>query len=131
MSPFGQGPLRPFDVIAAITQSIELLASKNQLENLETKLKSEYKEIFQPIPHVDHLPMTETARIQLKDAYKVISTRQYCIPQQFRESFAILIQKCLYSGLFYRQCGGTYRVLHGRNVSRVVGWRYSITEVGW
>ena len=31
---------------------------------------------------------------------------------------------------FYRWCGGTYRVLHGRNVSRVVGQRYSVCEEG-
>ena len=34
------------------------------------------------------------------------------------------------SRLLYRQCGGTYRVLHGQNVSRVVGQRYSICEEG-
>ena len=34
------------------------------------------------------------------------------------------------SRLFYRRCGGTYGVLHGRNVSGVVGQRYSICEEG-
>ena len=31
---------------------------------------------------------------------------------------------------FYWRCGGMYRVLHGQNVSRVVGRRYSICEEG-
>ena len=39
-------------------------------------------------------------------------------------------QRQLRSRLFYRRCGGTYGVLHGRNVSGVVGWRYSICEEG-
>ena len=34
------------------------------------------------------------------------------------------------SRLFYQRCGGMYRVLHGQNVSRVVGWRYSVCEEG-
>ena len=34
------------------------------------------------------------------------------------------------SRLFYWWCGGTYGVLHGQNVSRVVGWRYSVCEEG-
>ena len=34
------------------------------------------------------------------------------------------------SRLFYRRCGGTYGVLHGRNVSGVVGRRYSVCEEG-
>ena len=34
------------------------------------------------------------------------------------------------SRLFYRRCGGTYGVLHGWNVSGVVGQRYSIYEEG-
>ena len=32
------------------------------------------------------------------------------------------------SRLFYQQCGGTYRVLHGLNVSGVMGQRYSVCE---
>ena len=31
---------------------------------------------------------------------------------------------------FYRQCGGMYGVLHGQNVSRVMGQRYSVCEEG-
>lgn len=59
--------VKEIDVIAAIKHSIEVLASKEHLTNLEKKLKGEYKEIFEPIPHADLLPSTETARIQLKD----------------------------------------------------------------
>ena len=31
---------------------------------------------------------------------------------------------------FYRRCGGTYGVLHGQNVSGVMGQRYSVCEEG-
>ena len=90
--------VKPFNVITAITASIEIIASKTKLSKLESNLKTEFKDIFQPIPHIDLLPTTETACIWLKDKYKKIANRTYSIPRQFRESFAILIQKCLDSG---------------------------------
>ena len=85
--------MKEVDVIAAVKHTIEILASKEHLDSLEKTIKEEYKEIFEPIPHADLLPSTETARIQLKDSYKTIATRQYSIPRQFREHFAKLIQK--------------------------------------
>jgi hypothetical protein len=45
--------IKGMNFIAAIKDSIEPLASQDYLLNLETKLKSEYKE---PIPHADLLP---------------------------------------------------------------------------
>ncbi|KAF8804575.1 hypothetical protein BYT27DRAFT_7259057 [Phlegmacium glaucopus] len=82
----------PFDLPSAISATIEILASKDKLICLEKELKAEFHEIFEPIPHISLLPTTETACIQLKDAYKKIATRQYSVPRQFRESFALLIQ---------------------------------------
>src|SRR6202522_1756321 len=90
--------VKPFDAIAAIRIKIESLASKNRLDSLERNLKKEFAPIFRPIPHISELPTSETARIQLKDAYKTIATRQYSIPRQFRDNFALLIQQCLDSG---------------------------------
>ena len=64
----------PVNVITAVKATIELLACKDKLNSLESELKNEFKDISEPIPHVNELP-TETAHIQLKDAYKTISTR--------------------------------------------------------
>jgi hypothetical protein len=66
--------VREIDVIAAIKDSIERLASKDYLINVERNLKKKYKEIFEPIPHVDLLPSEETALIHLKDTCKTITS---------------------------------------------------------
>ena len=61
-------------------------------------IKREFKDVFRPIPHISELPTSETARIQLKNTYEVISKRQYNVPRQFRDNFAKLIQQRLDSG---------------------------------
>ena len=62
-------PLLP---IAAMKMRIEQLASKDKLRNLERKLKEEYKEISELIPHADLLPTDYYTRIKLKEAEKTI-----------------------------------------------------------
>ena len=63
-------PIQPLNHIASIRNTIERLASKQELLDKETKLKDKFKQIFEPIPHIDRLPPHEYARIHLKDAYK-------------------------------------------------------------
>ena len=65
---------------------------------MENTIKSEFKSIFDPIPHIDSLPPHEPAQIHLKDAYKKISNRSYSCPRQYKEAFATLIQQRLDSG---------------------------------
>ena len=89
---------QPFNPIAAITSRIESLASQKTLIKLEDDIKHEYRDVFRPIPHISELPTTETARIHLKNAYQTIAKRQYDVPRQFRDSFAVLIQQRLDSG---------------------------------
>ncbi len=64
---------KPINTISAIKDTIEILAMKDKLNGCEEQLKNEFKEIFEPIPHVSMLPRTTEARIQLKDAYKKIA----------------------------------------------------------
>ena len=90
--------VRPVNFVMAISAAIEVLAAKTELAHHEMQLKKEFKDIFEPILHIDQLPTTETACIKLKDEYKKIANRTYSVPRQFRESFAILIQKRLDSG---------------------------------
>ena len=40
----------------AIRDRLEILVVQEQLNTQEKKLKTEYKEIFEPIPHADELP---------------------------------------------------------------------------
>ena len=91
-------PLRPLDHIASIRNTIERLASKQELLDKENKLKNEFTQVFEPIPHINRLPPHEPARIHLKDAYKKISNRSYSCPRQYKEAFATLIQQRLKSG---------------------------------
>ena len=91
-------PIQTLNHIASIRNTIEHLATKQGLLDKEIKLKNEFKQIFEPIPHIDRLPPHEPARIHLKDAYKKISNRSYSCPRQYKEAFATLIQQRLKSG---------------------------------
>jgi len=92
----------PFLPIAAVTARIEQLASTEKLKGLEEELKDEHKEIFEPIPHADLLPTEYTARIELKKAEKMILSRTYDCPRQFKDAFAKLIEQRLDSGFIRR-----------------------------
>ena len=69
-----------FNPVASILKTIELLASKEHLQKLNSELKDEFKQIFEPIPHIDDLPPHEPARIHLRDAYKKIASQSYPCP---------------------------------------------------
>ncbi|KAJ3495874.1 hypothetical protein NLJ89_g10566 [Agrocybe chaxingu] len=99
--------IKPMNIVGAIKSTIENLAEKERLGCIEKEIKHEFRKVFEPIPHADELPTTETARIQLKDAYKVISTRRYNCPRQFQEAFRKLIQQRLDSG-FIRLSSSEY-----------------------
>jgi hypothetical protein len=88
----------PLNHIASIRNTIQRLASTQDILDLETKVKNEFKQIFEPIPHINRLPPHEPARIHLKDAYKKISNRTYSCPRQYKDAFALLIQQRLESG---------------------------------
>lgn len=98
---------KPMNIIAAMKNRIEVLASKDKLKEYEEQLKDEFKEIFEPIPHVSMLPTKDVARIHLKDAYKKIATRNYTCPRQYRDAFKTLIQQRLDAG-FIRPSSSSY-----------------------
>jgi hypothetical protein len=58
----------------------------------------EFKDVFEPIPHVEKLPKDIQACINLKDASKTIATRTYTCPCKFREAWKTLIQQHLNAG---------------------------------
>ena len=88
----------PMSPIAAVTTRIEQLACKDKLIQLDCELKDKYKEIFEPILHMDLLPTNYTTHIKLKDAEKTILSCLYMCPHQFKEVFATLIEQPLDSG---------------------------------
>lgn len=61
-------------------------------------LHSEFKEVFEPILHVNELPTNVYASIQLKDAEKMIKSCLYPSPWKYKEVWSILIQQHLDAG---------------------------------
>jgi len=90
--------IEPFNVAGAIQDHIEILANKDALLKHEKKIKSEFKGIFEPIPHIDELPTNIVAEIHLKEAEKTIKTRSYPSPRKYKEAWQILIQQHLNAG---------------------------------
>ena len=90
--------VKPCNPISRVASTIEFLAAKERLDKLEIDIMEEYKSIFEPIPHVNELPTTEMARIQMRDAYDKISMRTYPCPRQYKDAFKQLIQGRLDSG---------------------------------
>ena len=80
------------DVIGAVQECLEELAAQEQLKRMGLKVFEKYKHIFEPIPHVDELPMDVYCQIQLKDTTKLITTRTYSSPQKYCEAWCTLIQ---------------------------------------
>ncbi|KAJ4496627.1 hypothetical protein C8R41DRAFT_761517, partial [Lentinula lateritia] len=75
------------NIVASIRQRIENLAYIDTLRAHKDTLKKKYSAIFEPIPHVDDLPSSVTAKIQLIDASKSISSRSYRCPRKFRAAW--------------------------------------------
>jgi hypothetical protein len=90
--------VNPVDPIAAVRQRVEVLAAQNELRHLGDQMKSEFKEVFSEIPHINDLPTEVYCRIRLKDASKCVHTRTYSTPQKYREAWATLIQQHLDAG---------------------------------
>jgi len=84
--------------IAAVKGKLESLELQQKYNALEEKLKTEFKETFEPIPHVHNLPDDVYCRIKLKDATKTISKRTYGCLRKYREAWKTLIDKHIDSG---------------------------------
>ena len=68
------------------------------LVHKEAQLKEEFREIFEPIPHVEQLPTDVQAQIKLIDPQKTIKSRSYPCPQKYRDAWQTLIQQHLMAG---------------------------------
>ena len=90
--------LEDFNVAGAIREQIELLASKEKLQKLETELRTDFREVFEPIPHVSELPTDVFTSIHLKNAEQTIKSHLYPSPCKYKEAWSILIQQHLDAG---------------------------------
>lgn len=95
--------IEPLDV-KAVDNTTKVIAAIERLEHAELlrargdKLKTEFHDVFDAIPHVDELPTDITMKITLKEAEKTIVTRSYQSPRKYKEAWATLIKKHLDAG---------------------------------
>jgi hypothetical protein len=90
--------VRPPDIIGAVRWCIEVLAAQERLSALSAEIKNEFRDVFEPIPHVNELPSDMLCSIKLKDANKMIATRTYGSPRKYRNAWSTLIQQHLDAG---------------------------------
>jgi hypothetical protein len=62
--------VKEVDCIRAVHNAIEKLSAEERLIKLGIKVKSDFPDIFKPIPHADLLPSNYLFHIKLKDAEK-------------------------------------------------------------
>jgi hypothetical protein len=85
-------------VASVIRTAIENIEAREHLLALSVSVKSDFEDVFGPIPHIDELPTDITCSIRLKDASKVIESRSYASPKKYKEAWSVLIQKHLDAG---------------------------------
>jgi hypothetical protein len=91
-------PVTPFNVAGTIHQHINTLANEESLHKHEQQIKSDFKQIFEQIPHIDEFPMNIVAEIYLKNVEKTIRTLSYPSPRKYKDVWQILIQQHLDAG---------------------------------
>jgi hypothetical protein len=95
-------PMTPFskagDTLAAIRERITTLSLQDELIKRETKVKLEFAAVFEPLPHVDELPLQPRARIRLKNPEHSIKSRNYPCPRKWKDAWHELLQQHLAAG---------------------------------
>ena len=66
--------IKEVDYIGAIRNAIEKLSAEEHLIKLGIKVKSDFPDIFEPVPHANLLPSNYLTCIKLKDTEKQIKT---------------------------------------------------------
>jgi hypothetical protein len=90
--------IKPLNVAGMIKDRIDVLAFQERTKGLEDNLLRKFKDVFEPLPHVEKLPTNVTARIKIKNVEQTIKTRTYACPRKFREAWQTLIQQHLDAG---------------------------------
>jgi hypothetical protein len=90
--------IKPINFIGVVRERIEILAAVERLQELGETIKKDFKEVFEAIPHVEHLPSDIYCRIKRKDASRTIVSRSYACPRKYRDAWAVLIQEHVDAG---------------------------------
>ena len=91
-------PMMRTDYLAAISQQARAPAPDHELLELETELRKQFQDVFEPLPHANELPEKPVARIRLKDPDHTIHTRNYACPRKWKDAWHTLLQQHLESG---------------------------------
>ena len=83
------------NVVGAIHEQIEILSTKETLAKRDTDVRTEFKEVFEPILHVNEPPTNVFASIKLKDSEKTIKSCSHPLPWKYKEAWGIIIQQHL------------------------------------
>ena len=86
------------DYIAAILHRVKTLEIEASMADMELNVRKSFPKVFAPIPHVDELPLEPVARITLRDAEKMIKTRNYPCPRKWKDAWYVLLQQHLDAG---------------------------------
>jgi len=85
--------------LAVIRTKIESLAYQDSLKHHENKARTLYADIFNPVPHVDRLPITDSVmRIELKDNKRFVQKRNYTIPKHYEKAMDSILDLRLSQG---------------------------------
>ena len=90
--------VKEIDYLGTIKSRLEDLTTLSTLAKEEKKLREEFKNLFEPIPHVDDLPTDFMAEIRLKDPTLTVKNRSYPCPRKYRDSWQILLKQHLAAG---------------------------------
>ena len=86
------------DIVGAIRGRIEELALIETLKKEDSKLREEFKDLFEAIPHVNELPTDCLAEIQIKDPNLRVKGHSYPCPRKYRDAWQALIKQHLDAG---------------------------------
>jgi hypothetical protein len=84
-----------------IKSCIETLTLTETLQKEEIKLHKDFKDIFQPIPHIDKLPTNFMAEIKLLDPKKMVKNCSYPCPCKYCEAWHMLLNQHLAAGCIH------------------------------
>jgi hypothetical protein len=84
--------------ITSILHRIKTLELEASMDSMDVNMRKSFSRVFEPIPHVDDLPLEPVARITLKDAEKTIKTRNYPCPRKWKDAWYVLLQQHLDAG---------------------------------
>ncbi|KAJ2913860.1 hypothetical protein MD484_g6573, partial [Candolleomyces efflorescens] len=86
------------EIIAAITSKIVSLNEEKEMETLSARIRSDYADVFGPVPRVADLPEHEFCRVHLKDPSLQLDSRAYPSPRKYREAWTRLIDEHVKAG---------------------------------